>query len=266
MTFFAIASLFQPRPRDASGGLRKGVVRPKAARCPDLPPDHSGGFRHLRVFKLDRGCPAENADRDLQARIVLVDILDQPRKTLEVAIGNADLLADLEGDGRARTLDTFLDLGENARDLRIRERRRLALRPEKTGDTVDRGDRMIGAIIHVHLDEHIARHEAALDRDLAPAPYLGDFFGRNNDLLDLVLQPLLANNILDRFGNSLLEIREHAYRIPTLCHRRPALFSARRSPCSDPHRPGPHLRTRWDRTDSSRSQSERRAERIAARQ
>src|SRR3546814_19606958 len=87
----------------------------------------------MSVFQLDRGRATKDRNLDLEARTLLIDILHSPVEGRKRTIGNTDLLADLEADGRLRTIDAFLDLAEDAIGLIIRNRNRLAVGTEGTG-------------------------------------------------------------------------------------------------------------------------------------
>src|SRR3990172_5852388 len=89
---------------------------------------------HLRKLQLDGRRPAENRDRDLDARALLIDVLHEPVERCERAVAHAYRLADLEGDQRLGSLDPLLDLMENAVGLDLADRPRLAARAEKTRD------------------------------------------------------------------------------------------------------------------------------------
>src|SRR5690606_5322631 len=56
----------------------------------------------LSEFQLDRGCPAEDRNRDLEAAFALIDLFDHPLEAVERPVGNFDLLADVEADKVAR--------------------------------------------------------------------------------------------------------------------------------------------------------------------
>src|SRR5437763_8773489 len=89
----------------------------------------------LRVFKLDRGRPAEDRDRDLEPRFLLVDLLDDAVERGERPVRNPHLLADLEADRRLRPLDPLLHLPHDPGRLALADRRRpRALAAEKAGD------------------------------------------------------------------------------------------------------------------------------------
>src|SRR5690606_13364304 len=125
---------------------------------------------------------------------------------------------DLEPDQVAGLGLAFLDAVEDLIHLRIPHRHRLALRSEEARHPVDRGDQVIAAVGHVHVNEHVARHEAPLGRDLLAAADLDDLLGRHENLVDLVLQALFGDGMPDLLGNLLLEVRENAHRIPPLRH------------------------------------------------
>src|SRR5207249_6936272 len=129
--------LFSPNP--AKAGARAAVASPIDPWIPAFagmlatatPGSH---LLDLRVFELDRGCPAENRHRDLDPRLLLVDLLDDAVERGERAVGDAHLLADLEGDRRFRPFDPFLHLAHDARRLRFADRRGPAAAAEKAGD------------------------------------------------------------------------------------------------------------------------------------
>src|SRR5437667_4479421 len=89
---------------------------------------------NLRVFELDRGRPAKDRHRDLDPRLLLVDLLDDTVERGERPVGDAHLLADLEDDRRLWPLDPFLDLAHDPRRLVVADRRRPAAPAEETGD------------------------------------------------------------------------------------------------------------------------------------
>src|SRR6185312_7106325 len=95
--------------------------------------DGSGNFFDLAVFQLDRGRAAEDRDRDAKARPLLVDLLDRAVEAGERAVGDAHGLADLEGDGRLRPLDTLFDGADDAGDLALGNRHRLRAAAEEAG-------------------------------------------------------------------------------------------------------------------------------------
>src|SRR6266705_452482 len=105
-------------------GFRRGA-RPAA------PGSH---LLDLRVFELDRGRPAKDRHRDLDPRLLLVDLLDDAVERGERPVRDAHLLADLEDDRRLRPLDALLDLAHDPRRLVLADRRRPAPPAEKAGD------------------------------------------------------------------------------------------------------------------------------------
>ena len=71
-------------------GSRDGAPETAASDLLDLP-----------VFEFDRRRAAEDRHRDLEPGAALVDLLDDAVEGGEGAVGDADLLADLELDRRA---------------------------------------------------------------------------------------------------------------------------------------------------------------------
>src|SRR5467141_509180 len=80
---------------------------------------------HLSEFQLDRRGAAENADRDLEPRAGVVDLLHGAVEGRERPVRDAHLLAHLERYRRLRPLDPFLHLVPDARSFRVRDRHRL---------------------------------------------------------------------------------------------------------------------------------------------
>src|SRR5580693_5108464 len=116
------------RHRSARGSMDPGLRRDArtAAPCSHL--------LDLGVFELDRGRPAKDRHRDLDPRLLLVDLLDDAVERGERPIADPHLLADLEGDRRLRPLDAFLHLMHDPRGLGLGDRRRPAAAAEKPGD------------------------------------------------------------------------------------------------------------------------------------
>ena len=83
---------------------------------------------HLRGFAFDRRWPPEDGDRNLEPRLLLVDLLDRPVEGREGPVGDTHLFADLEGDRGLRFLDTLFDLVDQTLRLTIRDRLRLVAR------------------------------------------------------------------------------------------------------------------------------------------
>src|SRR6185312_3093989 len=109
-------------------------------------------FLHLRILQLDRGGAAEDRDRDLDPRFLLVDLFDEAVERGERPFLDANLLADLEDDRGLRPLDAFLDLLHDPHRLGFRDRLGLALAAEETGDfrrVLDQVPRLVGQV-HLH--------------------------------------------------------------------------------------------------------------------
>ena len=85
----------------------------------------------------------------------------------------------------------------------------------KAGNPIDQVHEVIGPL--VHLLERRSRHETPLG-DLLAAADLDHFFGRNQHLVDFVFHRLFGDGLANRLGDLLLEVRQDADRIPTLCH------------------------------------------------
>src|SRR6056297_2421092 len=197
-----------------------GPVRwPRPPRLPRL--TSSGLFCDLCEFQFDRGLPAKDRHRHLQALIVLVDIFYHAVEILEGALVDLDLLTHLEVDERARAFLALLHAAENRLHFGVAHRHRAALRAEKAGDTVDRVDQVIAAIRHLHVHQHVTGHETTLGGHLLATADFDHLFGGYQHLVDLVLETVVGDGLSDLLGDLLLEIRENTDRVPPLCHRRP---------------------------------------------
>src|SRR5262249_38722364 len=141
--------------------------------------------------------PTENRHSDLEPRALLVDLFDEPVERSERPVGDAHLLADFEGDRRLRPLHAFLHLLQDATRFLLADGDRLVLGAEKPGHLRRALDQMIGLIVELHLDQHVARKELSLRRDLAPAAHLHDLFNRHKQLFDLVGEPGSSCTLLD---------------------------------------------------------------------
>src|SRR5712691_9776065 len=190
-------------------GLRRDA-RP-AAPCSHL--------LNLRILELDRGRPAKDRHRDLDPRLLLVDLLDDAVERGERPVGNPHLLADLEDDRRLRPFDPLLDLAHDPRRLVLADRRRPAPPAEKAGDLGGVLDEMPGLVVEVHLDQHIAGEELALGRYLGAALDLDDLLGRHQDLLEALGHALLLGLLADRGGHLLLKAGIDVDHVPAARHR-----------------------------------------------
>src|ERR1051326_5034542 len=196
---------------------------------------------HLRVLELDRRRAAEDRDRDLDARLLLVDLLDHAVERGEGEIGDPHLLAHLESDRGLWPLDAFLDLANDPLRLGLGDRHRPA------AATAAQEVRHLRRILHevprlvreLHLHQHVAREELPLRADLGAALYLDDFLGRHQHLLELVGDTLGLRLLADRLRDLLLEAGIDVHDVPPHRHelrtRYPARNARRRRA---PRRPG----------------------------
>src|SRR5579872_7257920 len=174
----------------------------------------------LRILELDRGRTAEDRNRDLEPRFLLVDLLDDAVERGERPVRDAHLLADLEADRRLRPLDPFLHLAHDPRRLGLADRRRPgALAAEKAGDLGGVLDQMPGLVVEIHLDQHVAGKELALGADLRAALDLDDLLGRHQDLVEAVGEALLLGLLADRGRDLFLEPGIDVDHVPAGGHR-----------------------------------------------
>jgi len=146
------------------------------------------------------------------------DPLDDAVERGERPVGDAHLLADLENDRRLRPLDPLLDLAHDPRGLALADRRRPAAPAEKAGDLGGVLDEMPGLIVKVHLDQHISGEEFALRADFGAALDFDDLFGRHQDLVEALAEPLLLGLLADRRRDLLLEAGINVDHVPVARH------------------------------------------------
>src|SRR5690606_33291278 len=118
-------------------GCCSSVVRvaydgPAKAACPPTcsGPASAGpqsALLDLTELQIDRRGPTEDRDLDLQARPLLIDLLDHAVERGEWPIRYTDLLPDLEGDRWTRPLYSLLNLGQDPLGLGIRDRHGLGI-------------------------------------------------------------------------------------------------------------------------------------------
>src|SRR5580704_6281304 len=173
----------------------------------------------LGIFELDRGRPAKDRHRDLDPRLLLVDLLDDAVERGERPVGDADLFADLESNRGLWPLDPLLDLAHDARRLGLADRRGPAATPEKAGDLGGVLDEMPGLVVEIHLDQDVAGEKLALRTDLGAALDLDDLLGRDEDLLEALGETLLFGLLTDRRRHLLLEAGVDVDHIPAARHR-----------------------------------------------
>src|SRR5262245_39587583 len=175
---------------------------------------------NLPEFEPARRGTAEDPHPARRARARVVDLLHGAIEGRERAIGDAHLLAHLEGDRWLRPLDALLHLMQDALRLRVRDRERLVVGAEEAGHLGGVLDQVIGLIGEFHLHQHIAGEELALGVDLAAAPYLDDLLLRHHDLVEQMLEMALLGLFPDGLSDLVLEIRVGLHDVPALAHGR----------------------------------------------
>src|SRR6185295_9884175 len=77
---------------------------------------------------------------------------------------------------------------------------------------------MPGVVVHLHLDQHVAREELALGHVLLAALHLDDLFHRHEDLAELVGHAGAIDPVLERALHRFLETRVGVDDVPALAH------------------------------------------------
>src|SRR5262245_66497149 len=102
-----------------------------ATRHPLLPIRYSySKFLHLSHLEFHLRRAAEDGDRDLEPRTLVIDFLDHAVEGGERPLAHPHLLAHLEGDRRPHTLSTLLLSSSTALGLPIVERPSLGVGPQ----------------------------------------------------------------------------------------------------------------------------------------
>src|SRR5690606_22398279 len=122
----AAAALSHARPGRPN---RTRILRetPKASR-------NRSDLFDLTVFQFDRPRPPEDRHLDLEARALLVDLLDDARPARDRPVRHPDVLADLEADRGLGPIDAFLHLLQDRHGLALRSRLRLVVRAKEARD------------------------------------------------------------------------------------------------------------------------------------
>ena len=173
-------------------------------------------FLHLQEIQFDRRRAAEDRHHHLQRVLVEVHLVDHAVEAGERPFVDPHLLALLEHVLRLRLLGRRPHLLENLLDFVFAERRRLRARADEPGDlrrVLHDVPRVVG---HVHLDQDVAGEKPLRRHDLLAAAHLDDVLGRDQDLADVVLQPVRLHALAERLGDLLLEPRVRVDDVPVL--------------------------------------------------
>src|SRR4029079_7571447 len=135
----------------------------------------------------------------------------------ERAVLDAHHLAILEEHFRLGLLHAFAHLLHDGVHFLLGDGRRFHRRAaDETGDLVGVLHQVPGVVVHLHLDQHVAREELALGHVLLAGLHLDDLFHRHEDLAELVLHARAVDAVLERARHRLLESRVGVHHVPTL--------------------------------------------------
>src|SRR5688572_8414067 len=171
---------------------------------------------HLQEIQFDRGRAAEDRHHHLQRVLVEVHLVDDAVEAGERTLVDPHVIALLERVLRLRLLRRGLHLLENVVHFLFAERRRLGAGADEPGDlrrVLDDVPRVVG---HRHLDEDVTGEEPARALHFAAAALLHDVLGRNEDVADLLLQPVRLHALLQRLLHLVLEPRVGVDDVPVL--------------------------------------------------
>src|SRR4029077_12448643 len=218
--FFAM--LFSLWVRADAGSYLENERRPP--RCTYL------SFFNLSELQLDRGRASENRDRDAQAALLVVHVFQRTLEVGERAILHAHHLAYLEQHLGLGLLHALAHLLHDRVDLLLGNRRGLGRgAADEAGDLVRVLHQVPGVVVHLHLDQHVAREEFALGHVLLSALHLDHFLNRHQDLAELVVHPGAVDAILQCALHRLLEAGISVHHVPALTSRRGQVFFHPRS-------------------------------------
>src|SRR5690606_36374810 len=132
---------------------------------PSCGEDCSSDLLDLTEFEIYRNSTTKDRHLDLQARTLLIDLLNKAAERREWTIGNANRFADLERDRRLRTLDALLHLMQDLQRLLLRNRNRLrgprvlTKEARHTRRILHKADHLV---VQIRLHQDVAREELAL--------------------------------------------------------------------------------------------------------
>src|SRR6185436_7435152 len=177
------------------------------------------GLLDLTELQLDRGRASKNRDRDAQAALLVVHVFDRALEIRERAVLHAHHLADLEQHLGLGLLHALAHLLHDRLDLLLGDRGGLGRRAaDEAGHLVRVLHQVPGVVVHLHLDQHVAREELALGHVLLSALHLDHFLDRHQDLAEHVRHAGAIDPVLERALHRLLEAGVGMHDVPSLAH------------------------------------------------
>ena len=177
----------------------------------------SSDLLDLREVQLHRSCAAEDRHRDANLRLLVVDVLNRTVEIGERAVLDSNQLTDRPQGLGLRLLDALLHLVNDLHHLGFGNRRWPVLRTaDESGDLVRVLDQVPAVVSHLHLDQHIARKEAALRHGFLAVLQLDHFLHRHQDAAELVLQLGTVDSLAKVALNRLLHAGIGVNNIPAL--------------------------------------------------
>src|SRR5256885_1399091 len=174
---------------------------------------------NLPEFQLHRCRAAENRHRHAQPALLVVHVLHRSLEIGERAILDAHHLAHLEQHLGLGLFHALAHLLHDRFDFLLGNRRRLGGRAaDEAGDLVGVLHQVPGVVVHLHLDQHVAREELALRHVLLAALHLDDLFHRHQDLAELLGHAGAVDAILERARHRLLEAGIGVHDVPAFAH------------------------------------------------
>src|SRR5881394_744715 len=171
----------------------------------------------LPEFQLHGRRAAKNRHRHAQPALLVVHVFHRSLEIGERAFLDAHHLAVLEQHLGLGLLHALAHLLHDRLDLLLGDRGRLGGgAADEARDLVGVLHQVPGVVVHLHLDQHVAREELALGHVLLAGFHLDDFLDRHQDLAELVLHAGAVDAVLERARHRLLETRVGVHHVPTL--------------------------------------------------
>src|SRR5262245_43670878 len=185
---------------------------------------------NLSELQFHRRGASKNRDRHPQAALLVVHVLNRALEIGEGAVLHPHHLANLEQHLGLGLFHALAHLLHDRVDFLFRNRRGLGGgAADEPGDLVGVLDQVPGVVVHLHLDQHVAREELALGHVLLSALHLDHFLDGDQDLAEHVLHARAVDAVLERALHRLLEAGISVHHVPALVSRRAHAFFHPRS-------------------------------------
>src|SRR5690606_11033861 len=185
----------------------------------------------LAELELHRSGAPENKNRDLDPALLVVDLFDHAVEIRERTVDDTNGLARLEQRLGLGFVTAVRNTAQNGFRLAICDRGGLVRgATDETHHTRRILDQVPGRLVHLHLDQHVARKELALALALLAIAHFHHFFGGHEDLAEQVFHAGQLDALDQRAHDMLFVTRISMHNIPTLSHVAPLTDDQRNKP------------------------------------